>query len=162
MVAQCAGQWHAIALCCSYQLVGPPFWDQCLDRCCPHWFHVAYWTSLLIRGSPQYETAGGQLRMSNTVQKQTTDYNMFEDDLFVGVGLPCIHFICRSTLHSLFNWHMAEKENNSLQRVKLHYYIITLVLEYFKHLMELERITLTAVGLDLNQSDPYLRHYTTN
>lgn len=57
---------------------------------------------------------------------------MFEDDLFVGVGLPCIHFICRSTLHSLFNWHMAEKENNSLQRVKLHHYIITLVLEYFK------------------------------
>lgn len=72
------------------------------------------------------------LRMSHTVQQLTTDCKVFEYDLFVGVDLPCIHFICSSILHSLFNWHMAEKENNSLQRVTLHYYIITLVVEYFK------------------------------
>lgn len=35
MVLQYATWWRAIAHGCSWQLVGPLFWDQSLSRCCP-------------------------------------------------------------------------------------------------------------------------------
>lgn len=48
MVVLWAWRWHIIALHCSWQLVGPLFWDQCLGRCCPR-FMWSSWRSSPIR-----------------------------------------------------------------------------------------------------------------